>query len=334
VTDWQRPPSQNVSPRFVGIRTFMRLPQAASAAGMDFAIVGAPLDSATTFRTGARFGPEAIRSMSVILRPYNPAVDVDVLDVLKGVDLGDANVIPGYVEDSYALIEAAVGGVVADGALPVVLGGDHSVTLPELRAVHAAHGPISLVHFDAHADTRQDHLGKLYGHGTPFRRAVEEGLVDPASSIQVGLRGSLSTAADAHGSQALGYEVVTTERLLDVGPQAIGERIRSRVGGRPAFLTFDVDMVDPAFAPGTGTPTIGGPTSAQALALIRELESISFVGMDVVEVSPAYDVAGITALLAATTVFEFLSVLAATRQRAQASSATQAPSGAGGLGAG
>jgi agmatinase len=293
----------------------MRLPHVPSSAGLDFAVLGVPLDAATTFRTGARFGPEAIRSMSVLLRPYNPALDVDIFEVLRGADLGDSNVLPGYVEDSYAFIEEAVRDVLASSAVPVVLGGDHSVTLPELRAIHGLHGPVALVHFDAHTDTRPAHMGKLYGHGTPFRRAVEEGLVDASRSIQVGVRGSLSSADDVHGSRQLGYEVVTTEELLEAGPAVIGERIRSRVGDLPAFMTFDVDMVDPAFAPGTGTPTIGGPTSAQALALIRELRAISFVGMDVVEVSPAYDVAGITALLAATTVFEFLSLLALDRTR-------------------
>jgi agmatinase len=317
VTEWQRPPSQNVSPRFAGIRTFMRLPHQTSAEGMDFAVIGAPLDAATTFRTGARFGPEAIRSMSVLLRPFNPALAVDVFENLRGADLGDSNVIPGYVEESYAMIESSVLEILTAGAVPVVLGGDHSVTLPELRAIHAVHGQVALVHFDAHADTRQDHMGKLYGHGTPFRRAAEEGLVNPARSIQIGLRGSLSTSLDVHGSEALGYAVLTTEKVLELGPREVGSRVHERVGQQPAFLTFDVDVVDPAFAPGTGTPTIGGPTSAQALALIRELQGLNLIGMDVVEVTPAYDIAGITALLAATTAFEFLSLVALSKAAAR-----------------
>lgn len=304
------PESQFRSPRFAGVRTFMRLPHLRTVEDVDFAVLGVPLDAATMFRSGARFGPEGIRAMSVMIRGFNPELDVDVFERLSGVDYGDCPIIPGYVEDSYRIIQNELKPIVAAGVVPVVLGGDHSVTLPELRVVAAEQGPVALVHFDAHLDTRQDHLGKLYGHGTPFRRAAEEGLVEPERSIQIGMRGSLPDRRDVRSSLDLGYQVVTTSQAREMGAQRLGAAIRERVGDRPAFLTFDVDVVDPAFAPGTGTPTVAGLSSNEALEMIRALSGIRFVAMDVVEVAPEYDVAGITSLLAATAAWEFLSLLA------------------------
>lgn len=307
-----RPTAQTLSPRFAGIRTFMRLPYVAwpEQPELDFLVLGAPLDAATSFRSGARFGPEAIRSMSVLLRPYHPAHDIDIFDHLTGADGGDLPVIPGYVEDSYQLIQQRLTELTQTGAVPLVLGGDHSVTLPELRVLAPRFGPLALIHFDAHTDTRRDHLGKPYGHGTPFRRAAEEGVVDTNRSIQVGIRGSLTAPSDVRDSEALGYEIITRETARQLGPAGVASQIRARVGDRPAFLTFDVDVVDPAFAPGTGTPTIGGFDSSETVEILRGLIGIQLVGFDVVEVAPEYDHAGITALLAAAVTWEVLALLA------------------------
>lgn len=291
----------------------MHLPAAATTTEVDFVVIGVPLDAATSFRTGARFAPEAIRSMSALLHPYNPELQVNPFEVLSGVDYGDCPIVPGYVEESYRVIEETLEPVVGAGVIPVLLGGDHSVTLPELRAVARKHGPVSLVHFDAHFDTRDRHLGQAYGHGTPFRRAVEEGVVDPRKSIHIGIRGGLASAADSAGSDDLGYASATTAEARDMGPEQLAARVHSRVGNAPAFLTFDIDVVDPAFAPGTGTPAVGGLTSWEVLAMLRHLRSLKLVGVDIVEVLPAHDTAGITALLAATVAWELLSVIALSR---------------------
>jgi agmatinase len=315
MTDF-RPVAQGVSPRFAGVRTFMRLPLVSEPTpGLDFVVLGVPLDAATSFRSGARFGPEAIRSMSVLLRPYHPEHGIDMFDFLSGADGGDVPVIPGYVEDSYALIEDRLAAMTDLGALPVLLGGDHSVTLPELRVLSRRSGPLALVHFDAHTDTRRDHMGKPYGHGTPFRRAAEEGLVDPSASIQIGIHGSLTSATDVPDSVALGYEVMTREAVRREGANAVAKRIIDRVAGRPAFMTFDIDVLDPAYAPGTGTPTVGGLESSEALEILRALADIQLVGFDIVEVAPEYDHAGITALAAASVAWEVLALVALAKRR-------------------
>ncbi len=305
-------PSATQSPRFSGIRTFMRLPWAADPrqAGAQVAISGIPFDTAASFRTGARFGPSAIRDISVLLRPSNQFHRINALEALCVVDQGDVAVIPGDIARTYANIEAQWAEYVAAGIVPVGLGGDHSVTLGELRALARRHGPLALVQFDSHSDTWDNYWGVRYTHGTAFRRACEEGLLDTARSIQVGLRGSEYAPGDLDENRRLGFEVLLAQDLLTMSPVEVAAAIRRRVGAGPAFLSFDIDFFDPAFAPGTGTPEAGGPTSAYGLQVVRHLAGIPFVGYDVVEVLPAHDSAAITALLAATLVFEFLALIA------------------------
>jgi agmatinase len=302
------------SPRYSGPRTFARLPHVESTDGVDAAIFGMPWDSGASFRSGARFGPEAVRSASALLRPYNPAQEQQVFGVVSAVDFGDAPTVPGYVEETLRRIEAFAGDIHSGGAVPVGVGGDHSVTLAELRAAARVHGPLGLVHLDAHHDVWDRYFGLPYNHGTFVRRAVEEGLIDPARSIQAGMRGSVYADGDLAESPRLGLELITGEELLALGPADYGDRVRRRVGDGPAFLTFDVDFVDPAFCPGTGTPEVGGPTSGQALAFVRALRGVDFRGMDVVEVAPTYDGPGqVTALVAANVVYEMLTLLALRR---------------------
>lgn len=307
---------RTAAPRFSGIKTFMGLPHSTQLEGIDFAVIGIPLDAATNFRTGARFGPEAIRSMSATVQPFSIEQDVDVFDVLRGVDYGDLPVVPGYVTESYAEIEAGLTPVIEAGCLPVILGGDHSITLPALRTVVGRYGPLALVHFDAHTDTKHDHFGQAYGHGTPFRRAAEEGLVVTDASIQVGIRGTRRVSDDIASSEALGYAVITSDEARALGPQSLGDRIRDRVGNHLAFLTYDIDVIDPAYAPGTGSPVVAGLTSTEALSQIRALSGVEFIGFDIVEVLPAYDHAGITALLAASLALEMLALVAIHRSPA------------------
>ena len=240
------------TPRFSGVRTFMRLPNVRDLENADAAIVGAPFDTGSSFRAGARFGPEGIRSASHLLRPYNPSQGVQVFDHLSAIDYGDVPVVPGFIEESYEKITGGLEEIHQAGAVPIVLGGDHSIALPELRAAAAVHGPLALVQFDAHADTWDAYFGKKYNHGTVFRRAVEEGLLDPSRSIQVGMRGSLYEPGDLEASRELGFELVTTDEVREVGIPEIISRIRERVGSAKTYLSFDVDFCDPAYAPGTG----------------------------------------------------------------------------------
>ncbi len=291
----------------------MRLPHVTDLDGVDVAVVGVPTDDAVSFRSGARFGPEAIRSASVLLRPYNPNLDVDVVERLSMVDYGDAPTVPGYVEESLRRVEEHLRPIHAAGTIPLVLGGDHSIVLAELRAAAAVHGPLALVHLDAHADVWDQYYGVKVFHGTVFRRAVEEGLIDPARSIQAGMRGTLYGRGDVEEPGRLGFDALQMEELRALGPEAYGERVRARVAGTPVYLSFDVDFVDPAFAPGTGTPEVGGPTSAEAMAFLRALTGLDVRGMDCVEVSPPYDPSGITAWLAASACHELLSLVAAGR---------------------
>ena len=288
----------------------MRLPYVDTTDGVDVAVVGIPTDDAVSFRSGARFGPEAIRSASVLLRPYNPELKVDVTERLSMIDGGDAPTVPGYHEQTLARIEEFLAPLHKAGVTPLCLGGDHSIVIAELRAAANVHGPLALVHLDAHADVWDSYYGVRYFHGTVFRRAVEEGLVDPHRSLQAGMRGTLYGAADEDEPRKLGYEALPWSAMQHLDPFEFGERVRRRVGDRPAFLSFDVDFVDPAFTPGTGTPEVGGPTSAQALAYLRALTGIDFRAFDCVEVSPPYDPSGITASLAASACFEMLSLKA------------------------
>ncbi len=308
-----RPADSSKTPRFTGPRTFMRLPHVTDLDGVDAAVCGIPTDGAVSFRSGARFGPEAIRSASVLLRPYNPRLRVDIVERLSMVDFGDAPTVPGYHLESLERIETFLRPIHEAGVVPVCLGGDHSMVLAELRAAAAVHGPLALVHLDAHADVWDQYYGVEHFHGTVFKRAVEEGLVDPTRSVQAGMRGTLYGASDVDAPRELGYEAISMEELETLAPDAYADRVRARVGDRPAFLSFDVDFVDPAFAPGTGTPEVGGPTSGQAMAYLRALTGIDFRGFDCVELSPPYDPAGVTAWLAASACHEMLSLLALRR---------------------
>jgi agmatinase len=302
-----RPLDAQLIPRFAGIRTFMRAPHTTDLVGVDAAVYGIPFDTATSYRTGARFGPEAIRSASALLRPYNPALEVDVVEVLSIIDYGDLSVSPGDTERTYAQVEEALAPLVDAGVFPLALGGDHSVTLAELRVLAHRHGPLALVQLDAHGDTWDEYFGQRFFHGTTFKRAIEENLIEPSASVQAGLRGSLYGAADLESARALGIAVHSCDALRTLGPGGYASLVRSRVGTRPVFLSFDVDVLDPAFAPGTGTPEVGGLSTAEALSVLRALRGIEIAGADVVEVSPPYDGPGQqTALAAANVAYELL----------------------------
>ena len=306
-----RPLDAQVIPRFAGIRTFMRAPHVTDLAGVDAAVYGIPFDTATSYRTGPRFGPEAIRSASALIRPYHPVHEVNVVDSLSIVDYGDVPVSPGDTERTYGQIEDALAPIVAAGVFPAAMGGDHSITLAELRALAPGHGPLALVQLDAHADTWEEYFGQKYFHGTTFKRAAEEGLLDPSASVQAGMRGSVYAADDLDGARELGFTVVPSEELRALGPERYGELVRERVGERPVFLSFDVDFLDPAFAPGTGTPEIAGFSTAEAVGFLRALRGIRLAGCDVVELSPPYDGPGQqTALAAANVLWELLALRA------------------------
>ena len=308
------------SPRFTGPSMFARLPNIRTLDEVDLAIVGVPFDTGVTYRVGGRFGPNAVRAASVMLRPYNANLDVKPFDILSCVDYGDVAIVPGYTERSYAAIEEAVAPIVDAGVVPLLIGGDHACTLPHLRATRSR-GPVAVIDFDSHTDAWDSYFGEKYNHGTWMRRAIEEGLVDVGHSIEVGLRGSLYDAGDWTSLRTeLGLEYLTTEDVLARGRSATAAGLRERVGDSPAFISFDIDVVDPAFAPGTGTPEPGGLSAHDALAIVRLLTGIDFVGFDVVEVIPAYDPAGQTAFLAANLAYEMLS-LVALRRRATAGGA-------------
>jgi len=307
------PPDAFETPRFSGPRTFMRLPHVEDLHEVDVAVVGIPSDGAQVFRSGSRFGPEAIRSASVMLRNYNPILDVDVSGRLSLVDYGDVPTVPGSTADSLERSAAALAEVAGAGVVTLGLGGDHTVLLAELRALAVVHGPLALVQLDAHHDVWDEYFGQKLFHGSVVRRAAEEGLLDPARSVQAGMRGSLTAKADAALPAELGFDALSYEELAELGPEAFAERVRARVGDAPCFLSFDVDFVDPAFAPGTGTPEVGGPSSREALAHLRALTGLDFRGFDCVEVSPPYDPSGVTAFLAANACFEMLSLLALRR---------------------
>ena len=309
-----KPVDSQASPRFCGVRTFMRLPHVKTVDDIDFAVIGVPFDTGASLKVGARFGPESIRSSSIILKPYNMFLEVNIFEHSSGVDYGDLPVVPGYIEDSNKVIAESLTPLVEKGVIPVLLGGDHSITLPELRAIAKTHGQVALIHFDSHTDTLDEYFGRSYNHGTPFRRAVEENLLDVDHSIQIGLRGQQYQPGDLEESKRLGFDTMTSEEVHAAGPHKVIERIQNRVKDTKAFVTFDIDFVDPAYAPGTGTPEVGGFTSAETLRLIRGLKGLNMVGYDVVEVLPAYDPSQITALLAANIAYEFISLIALSKK--------------------
>jgi agmatinase len=307
------PPDAFETPRFSGPRTFMRLPYVRDLEGVDVAIVGIPTDGAVVYRSGARFGPEGIRSASVMLRNFNPLLGVDVVERLSLVDYGDVPTVPGSTADSLERSERALAEVIDAGVTMLCLGGDHTVLLAELRATARKHGPLALIQLDSHHDLWDEYFGQKLFHGSVVRRAVEEGLVDPSRSVQAGLRGSLGSAEEAGYPAELGIDALTYEELAALGPAGFSQRVRNRVEDAPCFLSFDIDFVDPAYAPGTGTPEVGGPSSREALTYVRSLAGLDFRGFDCVEVSPPFDPAGQTAFVAANACFEMLSLLALRR---------------------
>jgi agmatinase len=305
------PPEASAAPRYTGIRTFARAPLLSSPDGLDVAVVGVPFDTATSMRPGARFGPAGIRDASLLLRPWHPVQQVDVFGALSFADLGDLTTTPGNALRTTEQIAAQLEPILRAGATSLVLGGDHSIVLGELRAHAAVHGPVGVVLLDAHADTWEQYYGERYFHGTPFKRAYEEGLIDPSRSLLAGMRGSLYAAADLDEPRSWGFEIVPCEELRTWTPQQYGERVRARLGDGPAYLSFDIDCLDPAFAPATGTPEVCGLLPHEAIGFLRALRGVRFTGFDIVEVAPAYDTAAqTTALVAANIGYELLALAA------------------------
>lgn len=299
---------------YSGIASFGRVPIAHSPDNCDVCIVGVPYDGSVSYRSGTRFGPRAIREQSMLLWGYNNAQQVAPFKSLRIVDLGDFDVIPPDIQATHREIERAAAAIVAAGPLLVSIGGDHSISLPLLRAHAKKHGSMALIHFDAHPDTwDSEYPGQRYSHGTPFRRAIEESLIDPAAYLQIGIRGPTNGPEDYQDAINLGARMMTFDEVHRIGIEATLNEVRSRVGNRPTYVTLDIDAVDPAFAPGTGTPEVGGFTSYQMLQLVRGLRGLNLIGFDLVEVSPPFDSANITSILAANLVFEFLSLVALTK---------------------
>ena len=304
-----QPISGNDLARFSGPGTFMRLPSAADLSGLDVAVLGIPMDIGTSWRSGTRFGPKQVRNESAMIRPYNIQTGAAPFDALQVADIGDLAINTFSLSDSLRIIAESYGAILKHSTIPVAIGGDHSITLPILRAIAAKHGPVTLVHVDAHADVNDEMFGERETHGTVFRRAYEEGLITPEKTYQIGLRGTGYTAEDFTEAAAWGFQQFLAPELWGRDLGQIGAEIRRDIGDRPTYITYDIDSLDPAFAPGTGTPEIGGLTTAQAMQLIRALRGLNVVGCDLVEVSPPYDTTGNTALVGANLLFELLCIL-------------------------
>ena len=296
-------------PRFGGVATMVRLPLVENTENLDVCFVGVPFDLGTSNRSGTRLGPRQIRAESALIRPYNMATRAAPFDSLRVADVGDIAINPYSLHDSITRIEDGASALISNGCRPITLGGDHTITLPLLRAMHKRHGKVGLVHVDAHSDINDTMFGEKIAHGTTFRRAVEEGLLDCHRVAQIGLRGSGYTAEDFDWSRAQGFRVVPVEECWFRSLAPLMREVVAQLGDGPVYLSFDIDGVDPAFAPGTGTPEVGGLTAPQALEIIRGLRGLNLVGADVVEVSPPYDPYGTTALLAANLAFEMLCVM-------------------------
>jgi agmatinase len=297
-------------PRFAGHSTFARLPRLEDVSSYDVAVVGVPFDSGVTYRPGARFGPSHIRQGSRLLRPYNPALDVEPFAGVQVVDAGDIVANPFDIDEAMTQIQEGVGELIAGGKPVVILGGDHTIALPTLRALHAEHGPVALVHFDAHLDTWDTYFNAPYTHGTPFRRAWEEGLLIAGHTMHVGIRGSLYSEHDLRQDADMGFSIVHSRDMDRLGADRVVEMVRERVGDAPVYVSVDIDVLDPGFAPGTGTPEAGGLTSRELLAIVRGFDGANVVAGDVVEVSPPYDHAEITAIAAANLAYEYCSIFA------------------------
>lgn len=298
-------------PRFSGVSTYIRLPNVTTTEDIDFAVVGIPYDTCASYRVGTRFGPNSIRSISSLCgKPYNPAYDVNIFEYISGVDYGDLKTVPGYIEESFKEITDGMTPIFEKGIVPVAMGGDHSITLPELRACNKKYGDVALIHFDSHYDTLESYFGKPYNHGTPFFYAAKEGLIDTQKSVHIGIRGELYDKSDMVNSQKLGFNLIDATECHSIGALNVAEKIKEIVGDKKAFLTFDIDFLDPCYAPGTGTPAIGGFTTAFALEVLRAIKDLDIIGYDLVEVNPQYDVGEITSLAGATLMYEFISQIA------------------------
>jgi agmatinase len=303
------PPDASLQPRYGGFATFARLPRLDDVPRADIVIAGVPFDSGVSYRPGARFGPSQIREASRLLRPYNPAQNVSPFARRQVADAGDIAANPFNITEAVEQIQTAATQLTSDGAKLITLGGDHTIALPLIRVAAAQHGPVAVLHFDAHLDTWDTYFGAPITHGTPFRRASEEGLIDQTASMHVGIRGPLYSRQDLRDDERLGFAIISSVEIEDEGlPRAI-ERMLARLGDRPVYLSIDIDVLDPAHAPGTGTPEAGGMTSRELLAMIRALRAVNLVGADVVEVAPAYDHAQITAVAASHVAYEILSAM-------------------------
>ncbi|HSB87611.1 MAG TPA: agmatinase [Ilumatobacteraceae bacterium] len=313
--DFPQPLGGNEMPRFAGIATFMRLPGTTPPRELDVGVVGVPFDIGTSNRPGARFGPRGIRAESVLLRPYNMATRAAPFDSLRIDDLGDVATNPYNVPDSMDRIAAYYTSLLADGLITATMGGDHTIVLPILRAMAAKHGPVGLVHVDAHTDINDSMFGERVAHGTPFRRAVEEGLLEGRRVVQIGVRGTGYQANDFDWSRQQGFRVVQVEECWYRSLEPLMAEVRAQLGEGPVYLSFDIDGLDPSFAPGTGTPEIGGLTITQGMEIIRGCRGLQLVGCDVVEVAPIYDVSGMTSLVGANLLYEMLCVLPGVESR-------------------
>ena len=319
-TNFHQPVDAAEVPRFAGHSTFMRLPAVTSAAGLDIALVGIPWDGGTTNRAGARHGPREMRNQSSLMRRVYHVSGTEPFSIANVADVGDLSVNPIDLMDGLKRIEDGMRAIVETGAIPLSAGGDHLTTLPVLRAV-AAGRPVGLIHFDAHSDTNDTYFGgNAYTHGTPFRRAIEEGLIDPKRMVQIGIRGSIYEPSEHDWARAQGIRVIYMEEFIRRGAEDVMAEARAIAGSGPTYVSFDIDSIDPSMAPGTGTPEIGGFTTREAQALVRLLEGVDIVGADVVEVSPPFDLAGMTALAGATMMFELLCVVATSVARRRAGS--------------
>ena len=304
-----QPLGGNEMPRFGGLASMMRLPVATHAAGLDAAFIGVPLDIGASNRAGARFGPRQIRAESSLIRPYNMATGAAPFDALQVADLGDVPINTYSLEKSVGIITDFYREVLGHGCVPLTLGGDHTIALPILRAVAERHGPVALIHVDAHADVNDEMFGERIAHGTPFHRAVEEGLLQTSKVWQIGLRGSGYAADDFDWPRRQGFTIIPAHEVWWQSLAPIMDKVRAIIGDAPCYLSFDIDGIDPAYAGGTGTPEIGGLSVPQALEIIRGCRGLNLVGADLVEVSPPYDPSGNTALLGANLLYEMLCVL-------------------------
>ncbi len=297
-------------PRYTGLPTFMRAPYREDFAGVEIGLVGVPFDGGVTNRTGTRHGPREVRNQSSLMRKINQASGIAPYELCRIADIGDAWVQrPFHLESSLEEIEIFFRDVHAAGVVPLACGGDHAISLPILRAI-ARHRPVGLVQFDAHCDTGSNYLGSNYHHGAPFARAVEEGLLDPGRTVQIGIRGAINDRDVWRFSHESGMRVIYMHEFMELGLRTVIEEMRRVVGDGPTYVTFDIDSLDPAYAPGTGTPEIGGFTTREAVTVIRALQGLNLIGADVVEVSPPFDPSGLTALTGASVMFELLCVLA------------------------